>query len=113
MRTRGKILAGLAVGLAILTAPVAPALAATWIPGHYAPNGAYIRGHWVGGHPDVWINGHYAPNGVWIVGHWAGGFGPLPGRYEGPPGPIPYGSHWVPGFYGAAGVWHPGHWAPN
>ena len=77
-----------ALGAVMIAAPVAPALASTWIPGHYAPNGVYIPGHWVGG------AGPVAP-------------------YDGPPGPPPYGSHWVPGHYGPGGEWHPGHWAPN
>jgi len=112
MQFSGKFLRAAALGLFMMGASALPALAATWIPGHYAPNGAYITGHWVGG-PGIWINGHYAPNGVWIAGHWAGGIGPVPGRFEGPPGPPPYGSHWDPGYYGPSGRWHPGHWAPN
>lgn len=112
MRFRGKSLRAAALGLVMAGGAVAPALAATWVPGHYAPDGAYIAGHWVGGQ-GVWIQGHYAPNGVWIAGHWAGGYGP-PAVYDGPPvGPHPYGSHWVPGHYGPEGHWHPGHWAPN
>jgi hypothetical protein len=112
MQFSGKFLRAAALGLVMMGASAVPALAATWIPGHYAPNGAYIAGHWVGG-PGVWINGHYAPNGVWIAGHWAGGIGPVPGRFEGPPSPPPYGSHWDPGYYGPSGRWHPGHWVPN
>jgi hypothetical protein len=108
MQFNGKFLRATALGLAMLGAP-AMAMASTWVAGHYAPNGAYIPGHWVGG-PGVWINGHYGPGGIWIAGHWAGGVGPAPGAYEGPPGPAPYGSHWVPGHYGPGGVWYQGHW---
>jgi hypothetical protein len=93
-------------------AMAAPAAAAIWIPGHYAPNGVFIPGHWAGP-PDRWIPGHYNGAGYWIPGHWRGGYGPPPGANEGPPGPVPYGYHWVPGFYGGYGGWHPGHWSPN
>jgi hypothetical protein len=112
MQLSKKMIGASLLGLTMLAVPVVPALAATWIPQHYAPNGAFIPGHWVGG-PGVWINGHYGPAGGWIPGHWAGGAGPVPGRFEGPPGPAPYGSHWDPGHYGPGGYWHPGHWAPN
>jgi hypothetical protein len=112
MRVNWKLLKASAVAMAVMLGSAAPALAATWIPGHYAPNGAYIPGHWVGG-PGLWIKGHYSPAGYWIPGHWADGAGPAPGRFDGPPGPPPYGTHWVGGFYGPAGVWHPGHWARN
>ena len=76
MGFKGRLLRAAVLGLAMLGAP-ATAFASKWIPGHYAPNGAYIPGHWVGG-PGVWINGHYGPGGIWIVGHWAGGVVPLP-----------------------------------
>jgi hypothetical protein len=112
MRFRGKFLSAAAIGLALLGASAAPAAAANWVPGHYAPNGAYIPGHWVGG-VGVWIVGHYAPNGAWIPGHWKGGAGPAPGRYDGPPGPPPYGSHWIPGHFTPGGFWRPGHWVRN
>jgi len=101
------------LALAALVFYAAPALAATWVPGHYGPNGYWHPGHWVGGY-GVWVSGYYGPNGYWHPGHWAGGYGPPPGPYEAPPpGPPIYGSHWVPGFYGPQGYWHPGHWAPN
>jgi hypothetical protein len=100
------------IGLALLLALAAPAFAATWVPGHYGPGGAWRPGHWVG-RPDVWIVGHYGPGGVWIPGHWAGRYGPPPGVYEAPPGPARVGFHWVPGFYDRGGYWHAGHWAPN
>lgn len=111
MRLNMKPLRAAALGTAMIAAPAAPALASTWVPGHYAPNGAYIPGHWVGT-AAVWVEGHYAPNGVWIPGHWAGGVGPR-APYDGPPGPAPYGSHWIPGHYSPNGEWHPGHWTPN
>jgi hypothetical protein len=111
MKHKMKTLA-LVAGMASMLGMAAPALAAEWIPGHYAPNGAFIPGHWVGGY-DRWIPGHYGPAGYWVPGHWRGGHGPAPGPYEGPPGPPPYGHHWVAGFYGPAGHWHPGHWVPN
>ncbi len=100
------------MALAALVAAATPAMAATWIPGHYN-NGYWVPGHWVGGY-GVWISGYYGPGGVWYPGHWAGGYGPPPGPYERPPpGPPMIGYHWVPGFYGPYGNWHPGHWVIN
>lgn len=99
--------------LAALVSASSPALAATWVPGHYGANGYWHPGHWIGG-PGVWVSGYYGPNGAWYPGHWAGGYGPPPGPYEAPPpGPPIYGQHWVPGYYGPEGYWHQGHWAPN
>ncbi len=63
---------------AAFLAASSPALAATWVPGHYSPNGLWHPGHWVGG-TGVWVSGYYAPNGVWYPGHWVGGYGPPPG----------------------------------
>ncbi len=112
MRLFRTMILAASASAALLLAPIAPARAATWIPPHYAPNGAFIPGHWRGG-PGVWIVGHFGPAGRWIPGHWRGGFGPAPGVGEGPPGPPPYNQHWVGGFFGPYGVWHPGHWAWN
>jgi hypothetical protein len=70
------------IGLAALAAP---ALAATWVAGYYAPGGRWHPGHWVGGvggpPPEaviappgyrpgrVWVPGHYH-GPVWVAGHW-------------------------------------------
>jgi hypothetical protein len=112
MRFGTRTLRAALLGATLLAAQAAPALAATWIPGHHNAAGYWIPGHWVGG-PGVWVVGHVDGYGHWIPGHWAGGFGPAPGVYEGPPGPPAYGYHWVGGCYGPGGLWHRGHWAPN
>ncbi len=112
MRFSGSLFRAAVFGFGMMLAPAAPALAAAWVAGHYAPNGAFIPGHWVGG-PGIWVAGHYGPGGMWHPGHWRGGYGPRPGVYEGPPGQPPYGQHWIGGFYGPAGRWHPGHWVAN
>jgi hypothetical protein len=67
-----------------------------WMPGHYSPNGRWIRGHWMKAPPrggrsvykhgrsvykhrrsvckpgrSVWRPGRYSPGGIWFSGYWS------------------------------------------